>query len=180
VADLLRLEDPEILRSFLSPSDTRPRPPGASLRHTIEATWRDTMTTQSAQHIDIVTHGFTTDFDRHAHHYETEFRNETDHRLMLVAACHGGRDEWDVAPPSTVEAGETARFTIASAARAAGGVVIYRDVVRGGIVTFCGNAASRPGASCAFATPSDGLIAVGPQGYLPGTHSSVHAEYVLG
>ncbi len=138
------------------------------------------MTTTSAPHIDIVTHGFTTDLDRHAHHYDVVFRTETDHALTLVAACHGGGDEWDVAPPSVVEAGETATFRIGSSGRAAGGVVVYRDVVRGGLVTFCGSAISRPGASCAFATPSDGLIAVGPQGYLPGTHPSVHAEYVLG
>ncbi len=138
------------------------------------------MTTPSAEHIDTVTDGSTTDLDLHAHHYEVVFRNETDHALVLVAACHGGGDEWDVAPPAAVEAGGTATFTIGSSRRAAGGVVIYRDAVRGGLVTFCGVAASRPGASCAFATPTDGLIAVGPQGYLSGTHRTVHAEYVLG
>ncbi len=138
------------------------------------------MTTQSAQHIDIVTHGFTTDVDRHAHHYEVVFRNETDHPLMLVAASHGGGDEWDTAPPAVVAPGETATFTVGSCRRAAGGVAIYRDVVRGGLVTFCGSAASRPGASCAYATPTDGMLAIGPQGYLPGIQPDVHAEYVLG
>jgi hypothetical protein len=140
----------------------------------------ETMTTQTAHHLDTVTHGFTTNLDRHAHHYEVVFRNETDHPLVLVAASHGAGDVWDAAPPSIVEAGGTASFTVGSSRRAAGGVAIYRDAVRGGLVTFCGNAASRPGASCSFATPSDGMIAVGPQGYLPGTHAAVHAEYVLG
>ena len=95
----------------------------------------------------ILTGTEPTGFDPHTHHYEVVFHNETDHPLMLVAACHGSADEWDAAPPSSVASG---------------------------------NAASRPGASCAFATPTDGLIAVGPQGYMVGTHANVRAEYVLG
>lgn len=128
----------------------------------------------------ILTGTEPTGFDPHTHHYEVVFHNETDHPLMLVAACHGSADEWDAAPPSSVASGETVTFTVGSCRPSAGGVVIYRDVVRGGLVTFCGNAGSRPGASCAFATPTDGLIAVGPQGYMVGTHANVRAEYVLG
>ncbi len=122
--------------------------------------------------------GTTDDLERHA--YEVVFRNETGHPLMLVSACHGAADVWLLTPPPTVRAGETVTFRIGSARRAAGGVVIYRDAVRGGLVTFCGSASSRIGSSCCYATPTDGLFAIGPQGYLPGVAPHVHGTYVLG
>ena len=133
--------------------------------------------------------GFTTDCsaigsstadDLERRSYEVVFHNETGHPLMLVSACHGANDAWVVAPPPAVGAGETVTFRVGSARRAAGGVVIYRDAVRGGLVTFCGSASSRTGSSCCYATPTDGLLVVGPQGYLPGVETHVHGIYVLG
>jgi hypothetical protein len=99
---------------------------------------------------------------------------------MLVSACHGAADSWVLAPPPAVAAGETVHFRIGSPHRTAGGVVIYRDAVRGGLVTFCGSACAQLGASCCYATPTDGLLAIGPQGYLPGSYARIHATYVLG
>ena len=113
-------------------------------------------------------------------HYEVEFRNETGHPLELISACHGAGDTWRLAPPAAVAIGETMTFRVDSWRRAAGGVVIYRDVLRGGLVTFCGNASGRMGGSCTYATPTDGMLVVGPQGYLDGVHAQVHATYVLG
>ncbi len=117
---------------------------------------------------------------RHGRYYEVVFRNETGHRLLLVSACHGADDAWLLAPPADVATGETVTFRVGSADRAAGGVVIYRDAVRGGLVTFCGSASAQLGGSCCYATPTDGLLVVGPQGYLPGVHARLHATYVLG
>ena len=112
--------------------------------------------------------------------YEVVFHNETGHPLMLVSACHGAEDAWMLTPPPTVAAGETVTFKVRSARRAAGGVVIYRDAVRGGLVTFCGSASARPGGSCCYSTPTDGLLVVGPQGCVPGVQAHVHGTYVLG
>jgi len=118
------------------------------------------------------------DLDQHS--YEVVFHNETGHSLTLVSACHGAEDAWVLTPPPTVSPGETVTFRVGSARRAAGGVVIYRDAVRGGLVTFCGSASARPGGSCCYSTPTDGLLVVGPQGCVPGVQAHVHGTYVLG
>lgn len=117
---------------------------------------------------------------RDARSYEVEFRNETGHPLQLVSACHGADNSWVLAPPPLVAPGDTASFRASSARRAAGGVVIYRDPVRGARVTFCGRTSAQRGGSCCYGTPTDGLLVNGPQGYQPGIHARIHAAYVLG